>query len=547
MKIESFTIKNYRSIKTLKMHNLNPVNVFFGKNNVGKSNILRGLHLVFYCLKNDKIYLPDTMFFNRNIYRPIDITVHLILDKDFCDTEEVSNTLKKNIEAIRSVLGDEEEMLEGSIEKLVEVIDASKSFKPVVNFRLKVRLDYSEETSDVKASIEDLTSDYRFDYAKYKASYEDVMSTIEKKIREEREKRTEHVVRELSFLGADIADMGRYLDRMRYGLPADVRARSMEMSRLRRSIANIKDSKKRNRAYYMLEEYGHALEGPRLKTTRLLSEIFNVVKEYFDRISDNFILIPNKEYFRKRPLTEKNGDQIEIFDMNRFVDRLVSLIESPTKKERELIHRFLSVFNKSYSDLGQLETITKVRDEVFAIFGTSLISLPVEQQGLGVQDLFLYLTQMILYNSAIVAIEEPEGGLSTENQRILHNIIEDVYSGSGKQIFISSHSEEFETPNSYIIEMGKEGTKEISRMQKKKEYEEKIDGILIKRKLAEEKEQYEALLKEVTERQMALDILNYIDKLDDKEKVDPKKISGELGYKKEKVEEILREITRTTS
>ena len=31
MKIEAFTIKNYRSIKELKIENLNPVNVFFGK------------------------------------------------------------------------------------------------------------------------------------------------------------------------------------------------------------------------------------------------------------------------------------------------------------------------------------------------------------------------------------------------------------------------------------------------------------------------------------------------------------------------------------
>ncbi|MBC8521563.1 MAG: AAA family ATPase, partial [Methanomicrobia archaeon] len=71
MKIVAFTIKNYRSIKELKIENLNPANVFFGKNNVGKSNILRGLHLAFSCLKNDEIFLPDTMFYKRDIYKPI--------------------------------------------------------------------------------------------------------------------------------------------------------------------------------------------------------------------------------------------------------------------------------------------------------------------------------------------------------------------------------------------------------------------------------------------------------------------------------------------
>jgi ABC-type multidrug transport system ATPase subunit len=149
---------------------------------------------------------------------------------------------------------------------------------------------------------------------------------------------------------------------------------------------------------------------------------------------------------------------------------------------------------------------------------------------------------MILFDPAIIAIEEPEGGLSTENQITLHNIIEDVYSGSDKQIFISSHSKEFETPSSYIIEMGKEGTIEISRKEEEKEYEEKIGGILVNRRLEEEKAQYEALLREVTEREIALDILNYISKLGDEEKVDAQKISNELGYKKEKVEEVLSDI-----
>ncbi|MBC8521310.1 MAG: AAA family ATPase, partial [Methanomicrobia archaeon] len=199
------------------------------------------------------------------------------------------------------------------------------------------------------------------------------------------------------------------------------------------------------------------------------------------------------------------------------------------------------IWSRSYKDFGELE-IRKFREEVFAIFDTGFTALPIENQGLGIQDLFLYLAHIVLFDSAIIAIEEPEGGLSAENQRTLYNIIDDVYSRSDKQIFISSHSEEFETPNSYIIEMSKEGTKEISRREKEKEYEEKIDGILVKRRLEREKEQYEAILREVTEREITLDILNYISKLGDEEKVDAQKISDELGYKKEKVEEVLKEI-----
>ncbi|KAF5429984.1 hypothetical protein C5S36_14195 [Candidatus Methanophagaceae archaeon] len=94
------------------------------------------------------------------------------------------------------------------------------------------------------------------------------------------------------------------------------------------------------------------------------------------------------------------------------------------------------------------------------------------------------------------------------------------------------------------MEMGKEGTREISRKEKEKEYEEKIEEVLIKRKLEQEKEQYAVLLREVTEREITLDILNYISKLGDEETVDAQKISRDLGYKKEKVEEVLSEILR---
>ncbi len=542
MRIESFTIKNYRSIQKLKIDNLNSVNVFFGKNNVGKSNILRGLHLAFYSLKNGEIFLPDTMFYNRNIYKPIEITVDLILEEDFCDTEEVNNALAEGIENIYLVAGDEEEMFRDIITEVNEFIENSKSFKPVRKLHLKMQLDYNEERSDIRFSIEDLESDYKFDYGKYKNLYENLKDIIDKKISDEKERIIEPFLSELSLLGLDVEEIYPSLREIRYRF--DFRVIDPIMSRLRRYITKIKEPAKRKKALFLLDQYRETLREPRGKLIEPFSRTFNIVEEYFEKISDNFVLIPNKEYFLKGPFEEKDGEQIEIFDMDKFIDRLLSLIGSPNRRGRELIQKFYSIFNQSYSDLGKLETITKVRDEIFVIFGTSLTSLPVEEQGLGIQDLFLYLAHMILFDSAIVAIEEPEGGLSTENQSVLHNIIEDVYSGSDKQIFISSHSEEFETPNSYIIEMGKDGTKEISRIKKEKEYEEKIGEVLIKRKLAEEKERYEALLKEFTERQMALDILNYIDKLDDEEKIDAQKISNELGYKKEKVQEILKEITK---
>ena len=156
MKIESLTIKNYRSIKALRLDNLNPVNVFFGKNNVGKSNILRGLHLAFYSLKNAEIYLPDVMFYRRNLYKPIEITVDLILEKDFFNKARARDSLDKAIENLRSAIAGQEEIIEDDAVQIEEFIEKSSSFHPVEKLRLEMFLDYNEEISDIRFSIKDL-------------------------------------------------------------------------------------------------------------------------------------------------------------------------------------------------------------------------------------------------------------------------------------------------------------------------------------------------------------------------------------------------------
>ena len=559
MKIEAFTIKNYRSINELQIDNLNQVNVFFGKNNVGKSNILRGLHLAFYCLKNNEIFLPDTMFYNRNIYKPIEIMVDLILEEDFYDTEKVYNAIREGIENIHSgVINKEEtftyimrsveqETFSDIMRSVEQFIDESKSFKPINMLRFKMYLDYKDETSDIGVMIEDLESDYRFDYGNYKRLYRRLKGMFKEKMQKQRKKVIDDLLSELSLLGIDEKELSPF---SLYFTPIDKVIAHLKFLiehdiPLKGTVGGTwktRDPGKIKRALFFLDRYVETLQRHEDDTlAEPLSKTFNIVKEYFEKISNSFILISNMEYFPKGPFTERGGERIEIFDVNRFKAELDTRIDSPGRKEREFLQKLSDIFSRSYGDLGKLE-FRKFQETALAIFDTGFTALPIEDQGLGIQDLYLYLTHMILFDSAIIAIEEPEGGLSTENQKTLYNIIEDVYAGSDKQIFISSHSKEFETPNSYIIEMEKEGTKEISRREMVEEYEKKIEGILVNRRLEQEKELYEALLREVTEREITLDILNYISKHGDEEKVDTQKISTDLGYKKEKVEEVLSNI-----
>ncbi len=47
MKIKSFEIENYRSLKHIKIDDFDSTTIFYGLNNAGKSNILNALHLIF--------------------------------------------------------------------------------------------------------------------------------------------------------------------------------------------------------------------------------------------------------------------------------------------------------------------------------------------------------------------------------------------------------------------------------------------------------------------------------------------------------------------
>jgi len=547
MEIKSFKIKNYRSIKNLEMNGLRSINVFFGKNNVGKSNILRALHLAFYCLKHGSAFLPDTMFFNRNIFKPIEITMELDLRARFRRTDKLTEALLKALEHFRSGLSSLEDALGDITSEVERFMDATTSFKPLRHLLLKTRVGYGEETSDIALIIEHPESEYRFNYSAYRLSYQRILSHIQDKIRKERARRLEDLFNYFSRYDVRLRSvLGPFYTRKITEYPLDEEDAERILRRLDEAIEQIDNHETRREISSALEHYRESFMMPYPEATKTISNVFNIVKQYFDMISDGFILIPNKEYFLRGPFAQKDGERIQLLDMERFMDRLSSLIESPTKRDRGLIDKFFTVFNQSFSDLGQLENVTKLRDRVFVIFGTSLTSLPIDDQGLGAQDLFLYLANMILFDTIVLAIEEPEGGLSVENQRVLRNIIRRLYSKRRRssQIFISSHSEEFELQNSYVIEIGKDGTKEVSRLEKEAEYEEKIDRILLNRNLEHEKAQIETLLSQVAQRQMTLDVLQYVDNLSDEKTIDTQEISDKFGYPKEKVEEILKEAVR---
>ncbi|MFB6804667.1 ATP-dependent endonuclease [Peribacillus butanolivorans] len=65
-KLMSLYVKNFRSIKTSSIENIDDINIFVGKNNNGKSNYLRAIHCFFKTLSSDKLY-SEGVFLEEDI------------------------------------------------------------------------------------------------------------------------------------------------------------------------------------------------------------------------------------------------------------------------------------------------------------------------------------------------------------------------------------------------------------------------------------------------------------------------------------------------
>jgi len=85
MKIREFEIRNYRSLKELKMDDLGDFIILIGKNGSGKSNILEALELFFVDLNIQSDYsksFDPVTWYDKRTQKPIEFIVKLELEND---------------------------------------------------------------------------------------------------------------------------------------------------------------------------------------------------------------------------------------------------------------------------------------------------------------------------------------------------------------------------------------------------------------------------------------------------------------------------------
>lgn len=88
MKLQSVSIKKFRSIDGIELENVGGFNVMIGKNNSGKSNILSAINSFFKSIRNGDVVNLHTPidkeidFFNRKTNLPIEITLAFSLSRE---------------------------------------------------------------------------------------------------------------------------------------------------------------------------------------------------------------------------------------------------------------------------------------------------------------------------------------------------------------------------------------------------------------------------------------------------------------------------------
>lgn len=147
-------------------------------------------------------------------------------------------------------------------------------------------------------------------------------------------------------------------------------------------------------------------------------------------------------------------------------DLLLALYDAKESVEPGLFQRW-ELFERAMNSLGPIVgdgrfVITYNRQMGRAILAVQrgALRIPIETMGSGVQQVAALVARVLLANSAIVAVEEPELNLRYEMQIRLRDMLRDIVaSGVGpQQILVTSHSPAFEAgAHFYGIRLTDEG------------------------------------------------------------------------------------------
>ena len=173
IKINTVKILNFRSFRKEKNHlnKLNKINVIVGKNNVGKTNVLRAIYLFFnpelYDIKKD-----------RNIIKVITGggSQHPKITLSFEDDELIDKKVSYDIICDLNVKGNNYYSIKSAEQEVYEKLKSSNIIKKYINDKFKcVYLSTTDE--DIQSQSSKLIKDLILEY--FKKQNKDIRETID--------------------------------------------------------------------------------------------------------------------------------------------------------------------------------------------------------------------------------------------------------------------------------------------------------------------------------------------------------------------------------
>lgn len=424
MILKHLYIKNFRNIKDVWVDNLKDVNLFIGKNNIGKSNYLRAVRCFFSAIESQSIYKKD-----------------ILKREDIMSGNDAEDLL------LMGVLENDGQWYVASVG--CKIID-----KEVYTYHCII---YSHRLGEKK--LQGIPAEYQRSFELYSEYIERFLENIHQikihnKVLEKYKRDIEHVsALEIDLKVEEIINVHKYIeDNLNLSDETMIllKKQNIDMDNIQKFIISKLEEK--------IDMYDQSIESFISEITQVEKEIKFAWEYNLNEINIKTICYQNENIVINQGVISgiKTMFQAEKKDAINLEDakRIFSL-----KNRKESVDVWLNLKEMCRRVLDiEIDVFLNRENQPIIDIGNNWINI----NGTGIKEVFRIILDIELLNPQIILIEEPEIHLHFELQQRLSEYLQ--LKAKNAQVFITSHSTAFveETHNKSVYLIKRKEEKENS-------------------------------------------------------------------------------------
>ncbi|MFE9080937.1 ATP-dependent nuclease [Bacillus mobilis] len=424
MILKHLYIKNFRNIKDVWVDNLKDVNLFIGKNNIGKSNYLRAVRCFFSAIESQSIYKKD-----------------ILKREDIMSGNDAEDLLLMGV-------------LENNGQWYVASVGCKIIDKEVYTYHCII---YSHRLGEKK--LQGIPAEYQRSFDLYSEYIERFLENIHQikihnKVLEKYKRDIEHVsALEIDLKVEEIINVHKYIeDNLNLSDETMIllKKQNIDMDNIQKFIISKLEE--------MIDMYDQSIESFISEITQVEKEIKFAWEYNLDEINIKTIRYQNENIVINQGVISgiKTMFQAEKKEAINFEDakRIFSL-----KNRKESVDVWLNLKEMCRRVLDiEIDVFLNRENQPIIDIGNNWINI----NGTGIKEVFRIILDIELLNPQIILIEEPEIHLHFELQQRLSEYLQ--LKAKNAQVFITSHSTAFveETHNKSVYLIKRKEEKENS-------------------------------------------------------------------------------------